>query len=35
LPIYKQVMNVKIRTSPFEMTTTNKIKRNSANTKEI
>jgi hypothetical protein len=32
LPVYKQIASVKFRTSPFEKTTSRKIKRNKENT---
>jgi hypothetical protein len=35
LPIYKQVISVKLRTVPFETTTTNKVKLNTENTREF
>ncbi|MDR3341442.1 MAG: AMP-binding protein [Treponema sp.] len=35
LPLYKQVVAIKIRKIPFEKTANNKIKRNEENTKEI
>ncbi|MDR1753913.1 MAG: acyl--CoA ligase [Eubacterium sp.] len=35
LPIYKQILAVKIRKTPFEKTTSNKIKRNAENIKAI
>lgn len=35
LPVYKQILAVKIRKTPFEKTTSNKVKRNDSNTQEV